>query len=60
MDVSCVVNKNKTITCTGSDKLKMSDYQVKPPSFMLGAMKTGDAISLDFTMVFKKYPLDRN
>jgi len=60
MDVSCVVNKNKTITCTGSDKLKMSDYQVKPPSFMLGAMKTGDAIGLDFTMVFKKYPLDRN
>jgi polyisoprenoid-binding protein YceI len=54
MDVYCVVNEDNSITCTGSDKLKMTDYQVKPPSFMLGAMKTGDAITLDFTMVYKK------
>jgi polyisoprenoid-binding protein YceI len=54
MDVYCVVNEDKSITCTGSDKLKMTDYKVKPPSFMLGAMKTGDAITLDFTLVYKK------
>jgi polyisoprenoid-binding protein YceI len=54
MDVYCVINGDKSITCTGSDKLKMTDYQVKPPSFMLGAMKTGDAITLDFTLVYKK------
>lgn len=54
MDVYCVVNKDATITCTGSDKLKMTDYQVKPPSFMLGAMKTGNDITLDFTMVYQK------
>lgn len=54
MDVYCVVNKDATITCTGTDKLKMTDYHVKPPSFMLGAMKTGDDITLDFTMVYKK------
>jgi hypothetical protein len=54
MDVYCVMNKDSTITCTGSDKLKMSDYQVKPPTFMMGAMRTGDAITLDFTMVYKK------
>jgi len=54
MDVYCVVNPDNSITCTGSDKLKMTDYQVKPPSFMLGAMKTGDAITLDFTLVYKK------
>jgi hypothetical protein len=55
MDVYCVVNKDETITCTGSDKLEMTDYQVKPPTFMLGAMKTGDAITLNFTLVYKKY-----
>ena len=54
MDVYCTVNKDATITCTGSDKLMMTDYQVKPPKFMLGAMKTGDAITLDFTLVYKK------
>jgi polyisoprenoid-binding protein YceI len=54
MDVYCVVNQDATITCTGSDKLKMTDYKVTPPTFMLGAMKTGDAITLDYTMVYKK------
>jgi YceI-like domain len=54
MDVYCVVNKDQTITCTGSYKLEMTDYKVKPPTFMLGAMKTGDAITLNFTLVYKK------
>jgi polyisoprenoid-binding protein YceI len=52
MDVYSVVNKDGTITCTGSYKLKMTDYQVKPPTFMLGAMKTGDNITLDFILVY--------
>jgi polyisoprenoid-binding protein YceI len=54
MDVELAVNADKTITCTGSEKLNMTDYAVKPPTFMLGAMKTGDAITLDFTLVYKK------
>jgi len=54
MDIACIVNKDGTITCTGSYKLEMTDYQVKPPTFILGAMKTGDAITLDFTLVYKK------
>ena len=54
MEVHCVVNSDGTITCTGTDTLNMTDYQVKPPTFMLGAMKTGDALTLDFTMVYKK------
>jgi polyisoprenoid-binding protein YceI len=54
MDVYCTINKDETITCTGSEKLNMTDYSVKPPKFMLGAMKTGDAITLDFTLVYQK------
>jgi polyisoprenoid-binding protein YceI len=54
IDVSCVVNSDESITCTGSDEINMSDYQVKPPSFMFGAMKTGNAITLDFTLVYAK------
>ena len=54
MDVYAVVNKDGSITCTGSDKLLMTDYQVKPPKFMLGAMKTGDAITLNYTIIYKK------
>ena len=54
MDVYCVVNKDTSISCSGSDKLNMSDYKVKPPSFMFGAMKTGDAVTFDFVMVYTK------
>ena len=54
MDVYCLLNKDGTVTCTGSYTLKMTDYDVKPPTFMLGAMKTGDSITLNFTMVYKK------
>ena len=54
MNVHCVVSKNGNITCTGSETLNMTDYAVKPPKFMLGAMKTGDAITLDFTLVYTK------
>ncbi|MBK5285371.1 MAG: YceI family protein [Bacteroidia bacterium] len=56
MNVYGVVNKDGTITCTGTYKLKMTDYQVTPPSFMLGAMKAGDDLILDFTLVYKKQP----
>jgi hypothetical protein len=54
MDVHCVVNANGSITCTGSNKLNMTDYNVEPPSFLFGAMKTGDAITLEFNVVYKK------
>lgn len=54
MDVYCLVNKDASISCSGTKTLKMSDYKVKPPSFMLGAMKTGNALKVDFNVVFTK------
>ena len=39
---------DKSFTVTGTKKLKMTDYNVKPPSFMLGTVKTGDEISISF------------
>lgn len=53
LDVHSVVNENGTITCKGSYTLKMTDYEVDPPSFMWGAMKTGNAITLEFNVVYK-------
>ena len=54
MDVECVVSAEGIITCTGTHELNMTDYAVKPPKFMLGAMTTGDAVTLSFTMIYKK------
>ena len=39
---------DKGFIVTGSKKLKMTDYNVKPPSFMMGAVKTGDEITISF------------
>ncbi|HET6769363.1 MAG TPA: YceI family protein [Chitinophagaceae bacterium] len=41
-------NAEKSFIVTGTKKLKMTDYNVKPPSFMLGTVKTGDDISIIF------------
>ena len=52
MDMYCVVNKDASINCSGTKEMKMSDYKVEPPSFLLGAMKTDDAIKVDFNVVY--------
>jgi hypothetical protein len=54
INVDCVVGADGILTCTGTYQLNMTDYSVKPPTFMLGAMKTGDAVTLAFTMIYKK------
>jgi hypothetical protein len=38
----------KSYAASGSKKIKMTDYDVKPPSFMMGAVKTGDEITMTF------------
>lgn len=54
MDAACRVMQDGTITCTGTEKLKMSDYQINPPTYMLGALRTGDALTINFTLIVKK------
>ena len=39
---------DKSFIVTGTKKLKMTDYNVKPPSFMMGTVKTGNEISISF------------
>jgi hypothetical protein len=32
----------------------MSNHGIKPPSFMLGAMKVGDEVTLTYDVILKK------
>jgi hypothetical protein len=52
--VGCQVNADGSITCKGSQQLKMTDYQIKPPSFMLGTLKTHDLLTINFSLILKK------
>jgi polyisoprenoid-binding protein YceI len=44
---------DKSFTCTGTKKFKMTQYGVKPPTVMLGAIKTGDEISISYNLNIK-------
>ena len=48
-----VMNSDKSITYSGTYKLKMTDYKVTPPNIMFGAIKTGDAVTVKFDLVLK-------
>ena len=51
---TCKANPDNSITVTGSKKISMKDYNMQPPTFMMGAVKTGNDIVLKFTVVLKK------
>ncbi|TDQ11436.1 YceI family protein [Pedobacter metabolipauper] len=54
MQLTGEVKADQTITCTGVEKLKLTEYSIQPPSFMLGAMKVGDELTISYNLNFKK------
>ena len=50
MDVTVVVNADHSLTCTGTEKIKLTDYKIDPPSFMLGAMKVYNDLTIQFNL----------
>jgi hypothetical protein len=50
-DVNAIAKYNaadKSFTITGSKKIRMTDFGVKPPTMMLGTIKTGNDITVSF------------
>lgn len=45
---------NGDIEIKGTKKILMSNHGIKPPSFMLGALKVGDEVTLDIYVVLHK------
>ena len=54
LDVVAVVNTDNSITCTGSKKIKLTDYKIDPPSYLLGAMKVANELTIQYNLTFKK------
>jgi polyisoprenoid-binding protein YceI len=52
--VKMKVLPNGDIEVKGNKKILMSNHGIKPPSFMLGALKVGDEVSLDINVVLQK------
>lgn len=51
---SYVVNTDESIVFKGTKAIKMSDHKIKAPSFMMGALKTGDEVIVDLLLKLKK------
>ncbi len=49
--------KNGNLVCKGSKKIKMTDFNVEPPSFMFGSVKTGDEITVTFDITLTQIKL---
>lgn len=54
MDVDARVNADNTITCSGSKKIQLTAFGVKPPSYMLGTMKVYNDLTILFNLNYKK------
>ncbi|WP_158996274.1 YceI family protein [Mucilaginibacter sp. L196] len=54
MDVTATVGADNTITCTGAKKIQLTDYGIKPPTFMLGTMKVTNDLTIQFNLIYKK------
>lgn len=48
IEAVCEVDRNKNLICTGETRFKMTEFNVTPPTFMFGAMKTGDEITINY------------
>jgi hypothetical protein len=48
------VNADKSIHVTGSKKINMKDWGIDPPSFMMGAVKTGQDVVIGFDLTFRR------
>jgi len=54
MIVKAKMLPNGDVELTGSKKLKMTTFKMDPPSAMLGVIKSGDEVTVTFTLVLKK------
>lgn len=50
----CKLNADNTITVSGSRNISMKDFDMEPPTFMMGTIKTGNDIVLKFNLILKK------
>jgi len=47
-------NLSTSISFSGDIQIKMSEYDIKPPTALMGTIKTGDEITVTFNVLFTK------
>jgi polyisoprenoid-binding protein YceI len=50
--------KNGNIEITGSKDMKMTDFNIDPPTALLGTMRTRDEITIEFKIVLDNHNIE--
>lgn len=50
LEATCKVLPNNSLLYSGSEKIKMSDFQIEAPTFMFGTVTTGDELTVSFNI----------
>lgn len=48
------INPDNSITVKGSRKISMQQFDIDPPTFMMGAVKTGNEVTISFDITYTK------
>jgi len=48
MVATAIKNADGSVNISGTQKMKMTDFGIKPPSFLFGALRCGDNLSIDY------------
>lgn len=54
LTTTATLNSDQSISVKGATKFEMSNYGVTPPTVMMGTIKTGDAITIDYNAKLTK------
>jgi len=52
--VTCKLNADKSISVSGSKKISMKEFNMEPPTFMMGTIKTGNDVVLKLNLTIRK------
>jgi polyisoprenoid-binding protein YceI len=53
LDISFHKKEGRIVEVRGDKKLLMTDFGIKPPTFMLGVLKTGNEVTVEFDLLLK-------
>lgn len=53
LEADCRQN-GEGLSCSGSRQLNMTDFGIEPPSFMFGAMQTGELVDINYRLQLKQ------
>jgi hypothetical protein len=53
VEATCI-NSGNEMVCTGTENLRMTDFNIDPPTLMLGTIRTDDEVAVEFRIGYSR------